>query len=106
MNPMGSLHNRGPTQGSTSNLYNQFPANSNSTFSTFRQSDHSRQGRHCYATRHGGENRRRHDSKHEPNGYRSDGYKSDGDGYKSDIVMRLDTEGRIDADTTQSMNPT
>ena len=23
MNPMGSLHNRGPTQGSTSNLYNQ-----------------------------------------------------------------------------------
>eukprot|EP00090_Calanus_glacialis_P047499 TRINITY_DN9901_c0_g1_i1.p1 TRINITY_DN9901_c0_g1~~TRINITY_DN9901_c0_g1_i1.p1 ORF type:complete len:1078 (+),score=157.12 TRINITY_DN9901_c0_g1_i1:452-3685(+) len=87
MNPMGSLHNRGPTQGSTSNLYNQFPANSNATFSTFRQSDHSRQGRHCYATRHEGENGRRPDTKHEANGYRSDGYKSDGyksDGYKSD----------------------
>merc|ERR1719232_1340620 len=98
------LHrNHGPVRpGSTTNSYNQYPANSNPTFSTFRQqhgsgggqSDSYHGGRHgasrqCYATRHG-DGRRRQEAKLEPNGYRSDGgyksdgYKSDGEGYKSD----------------------
>jgi len=104
MNQMAMLHrNHGPVRpGSTTNLYNQYPANSNPTFSTFRQqhgsgggqSDSYHGGRHgasrqCYATRHG-DGRRRQEAKLEPNGYRSDGgyksdgYKSDGEGYKSD----------------------
>ena len=75
----------------------RYPANSNPTFSTFRQQQHgseahSRQqtsSRQCYATRHG-DRQRRQEAKLEPNGYRSDGgyksdgYKSDGEGYKSD----------------------
>ena len=86
----------------------RYQANSNPTFSTFRHhgpgggqggghgeaAHHG--GRQCYATRHqdtrghGGRGRAQESKTPEPNGYRSDGgyksdgYRSDGEGYKSD----------------------